>query len=184
MLYMVECDISDSHVEAEWNAYYTERKLDEVLAVPGFRTSQRFKALEPFPSPYLAIHTVDSLDVLTGNAYRSGGGGFFDPRFQPYIVNWHRNLFSGLERAPAIADDELLAIADEGREALDRTGVGFAWLTGTGLDRSVAYRGIARVTHAEGERLARDYEGVVRLYRPLIAQRLERAGKDSPLTAS
>lgn len=184
MLYMVECDISDPRVEAEWNAYYSERKLDEVLAVPGFRTSQRFKAVKPLASPYVAIHTVDSLEVLTGNAYRSGGGGFFDPRFQPYIVNWHRNLFSGLERAPAIAEHELLAVADEGREALDKAGVGLTWLAIAGLDRSVAYRGIARVTDAQGERLAQNYEGVVRLYRPLLAQRVERADKDSPLSAS
>ena len=177
MLYMVECDISDPKVEAEWNAYYSERKLDEVLAVPGFRTSQRFKSVKPFASPYLAIHTVDSLDVLTGNAYSSGGGGSFDPRFQPYIVNWHRNLFSGLERAPVIAEDELLAVADEGREALDKAGVGLTWLAAAGLDRSVAHRGIACVTQAEGERLTRDHAGVVRLYRPLLPQRVER-GKD------
>lgn len=178
MLYMVECDISDPNVEAEWNAYYSARKLDEVLAVPGFRTSQRFKSVKPFASPYLAIHTVDSLDVLTGKAYSSGGGGFFDPRFQPYIVNWHRNLFSGVDRAPEIAEDELLAVADEAREALHEAGVGLTWLTSAGLDRSVAYRGIARVTAAEGERLGRDFAGIVRLYRPLLPQRVERAGKD------
>lgn len=184
MLYMVDCNISDPQVEAEWNAYYSERKLDEVLAVPGFRTSQRFKAVKPSASPYLAIHTVDSLDVLTGNAYRAGGGGFFDPRFHPYIVNWHRNLFSGLERAPAIAEDELLAVADEAREVLDKAGVGLTWLTIVGLDRTVPYRGIARVTQAKGKCLAQDYDGVVRLYRPLLAQRVERAGKDSPQNAS
>ena len=181
MLYMVECDISDSRVEAEWNAYYTERKLDEVLAVPGFRTSQRFKALWSVPSPYPAIHTVDSLDVLTGQAYRSGGGGAFDKRFQPFIINWHRNLFSGLDRAPAVADDELIAVADDAREKLSDTR--FAWLEAAGLDRSVIYRGIARVNRVEGERLADAHKGVVTLYRPLIAQRVERAGKDSPSAA-
>jgi hypothetical protein len=178
MLYMVECDISDPGVEAEWNAYYTERKLDEVLAVPGFRTSQRFKSLEPFPSPYLAIHTVDSLDVLTGQAYRTGGGGSFDKRFQPYIVNWHRNLFSGLDRAPAVAEDELIAVADDPREKL--SDARFAWLEAAGLDRSVGSRGLARVSRAEGERLAKTHKGLVRLYRPLIGQRVERTGKDSP----
>ena len=177
MLYMVECDISDPHVEAEWNAYYTERKLDEVLAVPGFRTSQRFKALEPFPSPYLAIHTVDSLDVLTGNAYRSGGGGFFDPRFQPYIVNWHRNLFSGLERAPAVADDELLAVADEAREALDRAGVGLAWLS---QRRARSICGISRYRTRDtrrrrtpGQGLQRHREALSAAYRATFGTRGE-----------
>jgi hypothetical protein len=178
MLYMVECDISDRHVEAEWNAYYTERKLDEVLSVPGFRTSQRFKALEPFASPYLAIHTVDSLDVLTGDAYRSGGGGSFDPRFQPYIINWHRNVFSGMNRAPAVADDELIAVVDDAREKL--SDARFTWLEPAGLDRSVSSRGIARVGRAEGERLAEAHRGIVRVYRPLIAQRVERADKGAP----
>ena len=178
MLYMVECDISDPHVEAEWNAYYTERKLDEVLAVPGFRTSQRFKALEPFAAPYLAIHTVDSLDVLTGDAYRSGGGGSFDPRFQPYIINWHRNVFSGMDRAPVVADDELIAVADDARAKLPDAR--FTWLEAAGLDRSVRARAIARVGRTEGERLAEAHKGIVRLYRPLIAQRVERADKSAP----
>lgn len=178
MLYMVECDISDARVEAEWNAYYTERKLDEVLAVPGFRTSQRFKALEPFASPYLAIHTVDSLDVLTGSAYRSGGGGSFDPRFQPYIINWHRNVFSGIDRAPAVADGELIAVVDDAREQV--SDARFTWLEAAGLDRSIGSRGIARVSRAEGERLTQAHKGIVRLYRPLIAQRVERGDKSPP----
>jgi hypothetical protein len=181
MLYMVECHISDPRIEAEWNAYYTERKLDEVLAVPGFRTSQRFKALAPFPSPYLAIHTVDSLDVLTGQAYRSGGGGSFDKRFQPYIINWHRNLFSGLDRAPAVAEDELIAVVDDAQETIFDARI--AWLEAVGLDRSVESRGIARVSRAEGERFAEAHKGLMRLYRPLMAQRVERMGNDSPASA-
>lgn len=175
MLYMVDCAFSDSDREAAWNAYYTRRKLDEVLAVPGFRTSQRFKSVNPITAPYLAIHTVDSGDVLASEAYRSLGGGSFDKDFQGCITNWSRNLFSGLDQAPAIAEDELLAVADEGREALAQAEVPFSWLQIAGLDRSVQYRGIACVTRTQGERLAQTSNGIVRLYSPMMAQRVEPA---------
>jgi hypothetical protein len=177
MLYMVECNLSDPGVEADWNAYYTQRKLDEVLAVPGFRTSQRFKSISAITSPFLAIHTVDSLDVLTGRAYRSGGGGSFNSDFQRYIINWHRNLFSGLDRAPAIAEEELLAVADDARGMLDDAAVHFSWLEIAGLDKSVRNRGIACVTRFEGERLRQTHNGLVRLYAPMMAQRVEPTNK-------
>lgn len=177
MLYVVDCAFSDPNREDAWNEYYTRRKLDEVLAVPGFRTSQRFKSVKPIAAPYLAIHTLDSGDVLTSEAYRSLGGGSFDKDFQGYIIHWQRNLFSGLDQAPAIAEDELLAVVDEGREALEKAEVPFSWLQIAGLDKSVQYRGIARVTRAEGERLAQAYNGIVRLYAPMMAQRVEPANK-------
>lgn len=177
MLYMVECAFSDPAHEAGWNDYYTTRKLDEVLAVPGFRTSQRFKAVSDVPSPYLAIHTVDSLEVLTGGAYKGGGGGAFDGLYQKYIVNWHRNLFAGLDRAPAIAPDALLAVCDAGREAAQDSGVDFAWLVAAGLDASTPQRGIAQVDPATARRLAASHAGRIAIYAPMIAQRLEPAGK-------
>lgn len=178
MIYMVECAFSDSGREAAWNDYYSTEKLDRVLAVPGFRTSQRFKAVEAIPAPYIAIHTVDSLDVLEGNAYKQGGGGTFDVSFQPAISNWRRSLYEGLDRAQPVELKALLAVCDDPDKAKG-VGINFAWLTAAGLDTAVPRRGIASVSRQFLERLG-NHHGV-RLYLPITQQRIERS--DKALTA-
>ena len=178
MLYMVECAFSDPAREQAWNDYYSGRKLDEVLSVPGFRTSQRFKAIGASSAPYLAIHSVDSLEVLTNGAYRSAGGGSFDPGFQPAIINWRRSFYDGLARAPAIADDELIAVCDQ-PDQVKGVAVDFIWLTAAGLEASAPRRGIARINRTQAERLARSHKGVINIYAPLIAQKQESAEKQS-----
>ncbi len=177
MLYMVECGFSDPAHEKAWNDYYTSRKLDEVLAVPGFRTSQRFKAITAIRAPYLAIHSVDSLEVMTGNAYWSLGGGSFDQTYQGYIINWHRNLFSGLDRAPAIAENEFLAVTDQVQEKVRGAGVNFSWLKIAGLDASTPQRAIARIDRAQAETLVKTRRGLIDVYATLMPQRQEPPGK-------
>ena len=177
MLYMVECGFADPAHEQAWNDYYTSRKLDEVLAVPGFRTSQRFKAISAIPAPYLAIHSVDSLEVMTGNAYRSLGGGSFDRTYQGYIINWHRNLFRGLARAPAIALHEFLAVSNQAPEKVRGAGVNFTWLAIAGLDASTPQRAIARIDRAQADALLQNQRGLIDVYAPLMLQRQEPPAK-------
>ena len=71
MIYTVECSFADTAREAEWNDFYSLNKLPALISVDGFHTSQRFKALSPGCPVYLAIHSIDSLDVLQGDEYLS-----------------------------------------------------------------------------------------------------------------
>ena len=178
MLYIVECAFSDPEQEQAWNDYYSGRKLDEVLAVPGFRTSQRFKAIGVHPSPYFAIHTVDSIEVLISDAYRNRGGGRFDALYQPYITHWRRSFYSGLARAPAFAKDELLAVSDRPEKITD-VALSFIWLTAAGLDTAVPRRGIAWVQQSQARELAKFTEDGITLYAPLMEQRQESAAKQA-----
>ena len=64
--------------EQEFNDYYENLHLDEVIATTGWRSAQRFKLADeqgrPCPLPYLALYEVDaddSEDILKGlNATR------------------------------------------------------------------------------------------------------------------
>ena len=64
--------------ESEFNDYYENQHLDEVIASAGWTSAQRFKLVDeqgmPCPHPYLALYEVeadDSSDVLrTLNATR------------------------------------------------------------------------------------------------------------------
>jgi len=175
---MVECRFSNPDHEQAWNDYYTTRKLAEVLAVPGFRTSQRYRRKDGTTAAYIAIHTVDNLEVLTGGAYSAGGGGSFDPSFQPFITDWRRTLFAGLDEAPAVRLDQRLLVVDGSEPAGLPAGVHLTWLTIAGLDTSVNRRGLA-VLDSE---LSREVEmggaaGKVRIFTPIMEQRRELPGK-------
>src|SRR6266849_3143891 len=56
---MVEMAFPHPEREAEWHAWYLAH-IRVLLTVPGFRASQRFKAIGLTSSPYLALHEVAS----------------------------------------------------------------------------------------------------------------------------
>ncbi len=122
MIYTVECSFSDPASEAEWNDFYSLKKLPALISVSGFHTSQRFKALSAGCPVYLAMHSIDGLAVLEGDEYRQKGGGNFS-RWQQHIIDWHRNLYDGLERAPAIVEGEHLIVSAVGPEPLIEIGL-------------------------------------------------------------
>lgn len=67
--------------EAEYNSWYNDQHLPDVLNVPGFVSAQRFKlsgtqrAAGPFPWRYMALYHIDTDDLqatLATLAARSG----------------------------------------------------------------------------------------------------------------
>lgn len=171
MLYMAECRFTDPAQEEAWNAWYGGPRLDELLSVPGFLTSQRFKAVTPADSPYLAIHTIDSPAVFASSAYHAVSGGGFKG-WQRYIDNWRRTLFTGMEAAPAIGIDEYLVLIDAGGEDI---GAGpITWLRNAGLDNAIAQRGLARTDSAVATELMSRQRHAVTIYQPMMPQKLAR----------
>src|SRR5229473_1347295 len=73
MIYMVEMNLLDIARRAEWDAWYVAHQ-HRLLSIPGFRASQRFESIHPAVSPFVALHEVDSADVLTSPAYRGKAG--------------------------------------------------------------------------------------------------------------
>lgn len=122
MIYTVECNYADPESEAEWNDFYSFNKLPALISVAGFQTSQRFKAAGCERLVYLAVHTIQGLEVLTGDEYRRKGGGNF-ARWQQHIIDWRRNIYSFRDGAPAVAKNELLAICSRSPEPLIRRGL-------------------------------------------------------------
>jgi hypothetical protein len=57
-------------MEEEFNAWYDKEHLPERLAIPGFRSAQRWVAdVRPGDGKYLATYELDSPDVLSSRAY-------------------------------------------------------------------------------------------------------------------
>ncbi|MBD1554384.1 sugar ABC transporter [Pseudomonas typographi] len=143
MIYTVECSFADPANEAQWNDFYSLEKLPALISVSGFHTSQRFKALTSGCPVYLAVHSIDNLDVLQADEYRRKGGGNF-ARWQQHITDWHRNLYEGLDRAPAIGADEHLVASATGPDALIKMGLVPYQMNAVALEKCPERRWLAK----------------------------------------
>jgi hypothetical protein len=144
MIYTVECSFAQPASEAEWNDFYSLEKLPALISVSGFHTSQRFKALSAGCPVYLAIHSIDNLDVLQGDEYRQKGGGNFS-RWQQHITDWRRNLYAGLERAPTIGACEYLVVSAIGPEPLIEMGLLPCQMHAVALEKRPEHRWLAKL---------------------------------------
>ena len=152
MIYMVEMNLLDTARRAEWDAWYVAHQ-HRLLSIPGFRASQRFEAINPATSPFVALHEVASADVFTSPAYRAQAGPTNTGEWQAKMNNWDRNLFA-LDHTPDVPmDARLVVIEIDGAAALPE-GVSVTWMDAVGLDRSVQSRGLAVLPPAIAERLA------------------------------
>lgn len=168
MIYTVECSFADPASEAQWNDFYSLEKLPALISVGGFHTSQRFRALRGGCPVYLALHSIDGLAVLQGDEYRQKGGGNF-ARWQQHITDWHRNLYGGLERAPAIAEGDYLVVSAVGSEPLVKMGLAPVQMRAVALEKWPENRWLAKLGRAMGFGVDRVPKGV-HLYAPMTAQ--------------
>ncbi|MGS3449009.1 sugar ABC transporter [Klebsiella electrica] len=167
MLYTVECNYTDPESEQEWNVFYSQEKLPALISVAGFSSSQRFKALKPGGSRYLAIHTVKYAEVLTSEEYKLKGGGNFS-RWQNHITDWHRNLYECEGTAPAVASDEILLLSTQPLSFIEGLGYPALQMQASGLEKMPARR-IAWVVTLEIAAQLADMPGAY-LYAPLTLQ--------------
>ncbi|MGT0250136.1 sugar ABC transporter [Burkholderia pyrrocinia] len=165
MIYAVECSFADRATEAEWNDFYSRIKLPALISVSGFRTSQRFRALGGDGPVYLALHTIDSPDVLTSAEYRDKGGGNF-ARWQPHIVEWRRNVYDGAAPAPTVSGHQWLAVCDDAAP-FARAGIAASAIHAIALDRQPAHRWLAVLTHDQARLASEPSDSAIRLYAPM-----------------
>ena len=180
-VYVVRCNFADPAREAEWNAWYSGPKLEEMLHKPLFLSVQRFAAAAlDTRRKYLALWVVASPEAFATPEYRADWG------FQiwtPQIRDWSRDLY----RAPLAADDPLFEIGEadalyvgsfDGMPAAAAQQAladvreqmpGVAWLEAVGLDRHAPVLGLAKRARADRPRpLAEPGDGLVEtLFHPI-----------------
>jgi hypothetical protein len=141
MIFMSQSGLTDPARASDWDAWYIGH-LRIMLTVPGIYSAQRFKTDSAGYSPSLAMYGIAGPEVFDDPYYRSVRGmgewlALIDRRY------YQRNLFSGLDRAPAAGSGEVLLVADREREDAALADLGLTWLACAGIDRSTAMRGIA-----------------------------------------
>jgi len=160
MIFMSQSGLTDPGREGDWDVWYLEH-LRIMATVNGVDSAQRFKTASPGYSPSLAMYTMQSADVFTDPYYQSIRGlGEFLPLIDR---RWYmRNLFAGLDIAPAVAADEVMLVWDA-PSPQERAGVEFVWLEAVAVDKSTLFRGIAVLKSADAHGV--ECPGIA-LYRP------------------
>jgi len=156
MIFMSQSGLTDPTRESDWDAWYIEH-LRVMASVEGVASAQRFKTSSPGYPPSTAMYSMRSAAVFQDPYYLSIRGlGEFLPLIDR--SQYRRNLFAGLDRAPAVTPDQVLLMWDaaEPREA---SGIEFAWLEAVAVDKSTPYRGIA-VVPAQGASALSDGLGI------------------------
>jgi hypothetical protein len=166
MIYMVEMDFRNPAREADWHVWYLDHVTKLIRNVPGFRASQRFRAVTPTPSPWLALHDVVSGAVFESAEYRANGGPASTGEWQTEHTNWYRNLFAGIDHTPEVPPDSHLLMLEGNAKVPPPYADTVTWLESAGLDRTAERRGIAIVP--PGHLTARLFGlSGVRLFQPI-----------------
>jgi hypothetical protein len=171
LIYITEMGFTDPSRLAEWHAHYL-RNIANLQTVPGFLASQRFESLADTPSPYSARHEIASADVFESAIYKQRGGRASNGDWQKDMTNWHRNLYSGLDATPDVADDAYLLFIDETRDVAEREialppGIHIHWLNLVGLDRTIPHRAIAVLDDADAMVATAKVDKRVKVFRPI-----------------
>jgi hypothetical protein len=171
LIYITEMAFADPSRLAEWHAHYL-RNIANLQTVPGFLASQRFQSLTDTPSPYSAMHEIASADVFESAVYKQRGGRASNGDWQKDMINWHRNLYSGVDATPDVADGSYLLFIDETRDVAEREivlppGARVHWLDLVGLDRTIPHRGIAVLDDAAAMVATAKVDTRVKIFRPI-----------------
>jgi RimJ/RimL family protein N-acetyltransferase len=171
MIFTSESGLTDPARVPEWDEWYLGH-LAAMIGVPGVLSAQRFRRVEGDAPPSLAVYTVASPAVFESEVYlRTRGMGPFIPVVDRRLHR--RNLFAGLEAAPVVKSDAVIAVLDRATpEAIE----GVAWLEAVGIDRSTAYRGLAVLPDLTAARRLAAAAGAVALYRPMTRRFLPSGG--------
>jgi hypothetical protein len=174
MLYMVEMDLPDRSEIDRWQAWY-DAHIAKLLKVPGYHGAQRFEAVSPTPSPFLAIHNIDAPELFESSAYRAVGGPTGTGEWRTKMTNWHRNLFEGYDDLRELGFDERLAFIAADASLPDDLEKRVTWLSNAGLDQSIFLRGLIIFDAGEDTTGLADRTDVV-IYRPITAKFTELPG--------
>ncbi len=142
MIYMVEMDFRDAAREHDWHTWYLAHTTQLVRNVPGFTATQRFRAITPTVSPWLALHEVTGPELFESKEYKANGGPASTGEWKDRHTNWYRNVFSGWNQTPDVLFDQHLLVAEGNAKLPDAMAKALTWGTSAGLDKTAEKRGL------------------------------------------
>jgi hypothetical protein len=90
-IYLVYTDLVDDRYDQEFNAWYSDRHLPQLKAIPGILDAARYVAVRGGPK-YLAVYELESPEVIHSDAFVNRPQTTQDQRMSP------RNIGNNLAR--------------------------------------------------------------------------------------
>ena len=168
MLYIVEMELPDRSRLADWHAWYNAH-IGKLLTVDGYDGGQRFEAVGPAESPFLAIHDVSGPELFTSIGYTSVGGPAGTGEWRTIMSNWHRNVYDGMATMPAVGDGQMLALATDPAGVPTAYAGQVQWVESVGLDGSIPRRGVLILEAGDDGAALKGADGVT-LYKPITSK--------------
>ena len=98
-IFLVYTDIPAQH-EDEFNKWYNEEHLPELLAVPGILDAARYVAVKGGPK-YLAAYELESVDVMQSDAFKNRPRTPWGERVSPSVIGQNLTRVVGEQIFPA-----------------------------------------------------------------------------------
>ena len=140
MIFMSQSSITDTTLSDQWGEWYVEH-LRIMRTVNGIDSAERFTSESPHWPFSLAMYTIRSPEIFQDPYYlKIRGMGSWAPLIDPNY--YQRNLFSGMDVAPHVSNNEVLLVTNQSEPMPHFLGLEWVWLKSVGLDQSTPYRGI------------------------------------------
>ena len=98
-IFLVYTDIPAQH-EDEFNKWYNEEHLPELLAVPGILDAARYVAVKGGPK-YLAAYELENVDVMQSDAFKNRPRTPWGERVSPSVIGQNLTRVVGEQIFPA-----------------------------------------------------------------------------------
>jgi antibiotic biosynthesis monooxygenase (ABM) superfamily enzyme len=120
-LLIVSADIP-ADKEADFNAWYNEEHLPELLGFPGFLNAARYEAVKSGPK-HLACYELESAAALESDAFKNRSKTDWGKRVSPSNIgsNYIQNVYEMIRPAaptPEIAQADMAPVLQIGRMAI------------------------------------------------------------------
>ena len=156
---LVYTDLGDLSLEAEFNNWYTNEHLPDLLKLPGFLDAARYQAVSGGPK-YLAAYEVESSDTIYSPAFTDRVRSERDNTYGPTVIGKNFTRIVGQQLYPTElenVDRGMAPVLQIGRMSVpdDKAAEWNAWYNGTYIP---GYRTVPGVIYArrynvvEGER--------------------------------
>jgi len=158
-IFLVYTDLGDPSLEAEFNAWYTNEHIPDLLKLPGFLDAARYQAVSGGPK-YLAAYEVETTDAVYSPEFTNRVRSERDQLYSPTVIGKNLTRIVGHQFYPTELenlDRGMAPVLQIGRMSVpeDQEEDWNAWYNGTYIP---GYRTVPGVIYArrynvvEGER--------------------------------
>jgi hypothetical protein len=164
-IYLVYTDLVDDKFDAEFNAWYSNQHLPQLMAIPGILDAARYLAVKGGPK-YLAVYELESAEVIHSDAFVNRPRTVQDQQMSPRVIGKNFTTVLGDQIFPARlenADRRMAPVLQIGRMSVP-DGIDAEWNAWYNGEYVPGYRTVPGVLYARRYRVLEGEVGYTTVY--------------------